>query len=209
MFAVSRSASCCGSSPEGWRRASRSRAICSPAPRFLALFLGFGKRSHELAGARGQQKAARGARGLYPACARARALAITGAASLATYVAYTIDPDTRQMFHSNWLWLTAPNPLFGVLRFLFLVRTRPKAESPTQEMLRDAPVHAEPGDLGHRGGGDRLQPAAQRRPLTRHRHRSLVPACAGGLSILGAARLGDKGENGSRAPRSGLPFGLS
>jgi hypothetical protein len=29
--------------------------------------------------------------------------------------------------------------VFGVLRFVHLVRTRPKAESPTQEMLRDAP----------------------------------------------------------------------
>jgi hypothetical protein len=43
------------------------------------------------------------------------------------------------MFHSDWLWLTALPTVFGVLRFLHLVRSRPKAESPTQEMLRDAP----------------------------------------------------------------------
>jgi hypothetical protein len=37
------------------------------------------------------------------------------------------------------LWLTAINPIFGMLRFVHLVRSRPKAESPTQEMLRDTP----------------------------------------------------------------------
>ena len=64
-------------------------------------------------------------------------------ASIVTYVAYTVDPSTREMFHSNWLWLTAINPIFGMLRFVHLVRMRPKAESPTQEMLRDTAVHVE------------------------------------------------------------------
>jgi 4-hydroxybenzoate polyprenyltransferase len=106
----------------------------------LALFLGFGKRSHELAGISvAVGKTQRASLEAYTPQALARALWITGSASIATYVAYTIDPATRHTFHSNWLWLTAPNPVFGVLRFLHLVRTRPKAESPTQEMLRDAP----------------------------------------------------------------------
>lgn len=106
----------------------------------LALFLGFGKRSHELAGlALATPKMQRTSLEAYTAEALGRALWITGGASIATYIAYTIDPATRQMFHSNWLWLTAPNPVFGVLRFVHLVRNRPKAESPTQEMLRDAP----------------------------------------------------------------------
>jgi decaprenyl-phosphate phosphoribosyltransferase len=106
----------------------------------LALFLGFGKRSHELAGlSLAAPKSQRASLEAYSSQALGRALWITGGASIATYVAYTIDPATRQMFHSDWLWLTAPNPVFGVLRFVHLVRTRPKAESPTQEMLRDAP----------------------------------------------------------------------
>jgi decaprenyl-phosphate phosphoribosyltransferase len=106
----------------------------------LALFLGFGKRSHELAGlALASTKRQRATLEAYKPESLRRALAISGAASIATYIAYTIDPATREMFHSNWLWLTAPNPVFGVLRFLHLVRSRPKAESPTQEMLRDAP----------------------------------------------------------------------
>jgi hypothetical protein len=58
-------------------------------------------------------------------------------------VAYTLDPVTRAFFSSNYLWLTAPFTAFGILRFLLLVSGRAgrglKAESPTQEMLRDVP----------------------------------------------------------------------
>ena len=106
----------------------------------LALFLGFGKRSHELAGVTlATSRKQRAALEAYTSVALGRALAVTGVASIATYVAYAVDPSTREMFGSNWLWLTAINPIFGMLRFVHLVRSRPKAESPTQEMLRDTP----------------------------------------------------------------------
>ena len=108
----------------------------------LALFLGFGKRRYELAGGdnAGKQRQALEA---YTATSLNIALAATGAATAVTYVAYTLDPTTREFFHSNYLWLTAPCTVFGILRFLFLVSGRAgrglKAESPTQEMLRDVP----------------------------------------------------------------------
>ncbi len=61
-----------------------------------------------------------------------------------TYVAYTLDPTTREFFHSSYLWLTAPFTILGIVRFLLLVNGRIgrglKAESPTQEMLRDVPM---------------------------------------------------------------------
>jgi 4-hydroxybenzoate polyprenyltransferase len=107
----------------------------------LALFLGFGKRRHELAGENaGKQRAALEA---YTPGALNVALALTGGATLVTYVAYTLDDATRAFFRSDHLWLTVPFTVFGVLRFLFLVGGRAgrglKAESPTQEMLRDVP----------------------------------------------------------------------
>jgi 4-hydroxybenzoate polyprenyltransferase len=103
----------------------------------LALFLGFGKRRHELAGANaGKQRAALQA---YSPRALTIALAVTGAATIGTYVAYTLDHDTQRFFQSDWLWATTVHPLFGVVRFLQLVASRPKAESPTQEILRDVP----------------------------------------------------------------------
>jgi decaprenyl-phosphate phosphoribosyltransferase len=104
---------------------------------FLALFLGFGKRRHELGGANAQKQ--RAALGQYSPRALFWALAITGVASVGAYLAYTLDHDTRRFFQSEWLWLTTIHPLIGVLRFLWLVKTKPSAESPTQEMLRDTP----------------------------------------------------------------------
>jgi decaprenyl-phosphate phosphoribosyltransferase len=103
----------------------------------LALFLGFGKRRHELAGANAEKQ--RKALERYSERALFWALAITGFATVATYTMYTLDSNTQAFFRSEWLWLTAIHPLIGVLRFLQIVHGRPQAESPTQEILRDTP----------------------------------------------------------------------
>jgi 4-hydroxybenzoate polyprenyltransferase len=103
----------------------------------LALFLGFGKRRHELAGANaGKQRAALEA---YTPRALTIALALTGFFTVGIYFAYTRDAMTEAFFGTQWLWVTTIHTVFGVLRFLQLVAGRPKAESPTQEMLRDVP----------------------------------------------------------------------
>jgi 4-hydroxybenzoate polyprenyltransferase len=102
----------------------------------LALFLGFGKRRHEIASEKaGKQRAALEA---YTARSLNVALALTGAATAITYVAYTLDPDTRAFFNSNWLWLTAPF---------------------TRDAERRA-VRPQPGRVGDRGRRDRLSPPA-------------------------------------------------
>ncbi len=103
----------------------------------LALFLGFGKRLHELASAQAEKQ--RAALKHYTRKALLRALMLTGISSVAAYVAFTLDPHTKAFFRSEWLWLTSIHPLVGVLRFVHLIRSRPDAESPTQEMLRDTP----------------------------------------------------------------------
>jgi 4-hydroxybenzoate polyprenyltransferase len=105
----------------------------------LALFLGFGKRRHELAQAAHNAKKQRAALEAYSPRALSIALALTAIATQVCYTAYTLDPTTRARFHSDWLWLTSPFTLFGMARFLQLVTSRPKAESPTQEILRDVP----------------------------------------------------------------------
>jgi decaprenyl-phosphate phosphoribosyltransferase len=107
----------------------------------LALFLGFGKRRHELEGEHaGKQRKALEA---YGKTSLTVALGITGLATAATYFAYTLDKDTEAFFQTDKLWLTAPFTVFGIVRFLFLVSGRAgrgrKAESPTQELLSDVP----------------------------------------------------------------------
>ncbi len=103
----------------------------------LALFLGFGKRRHELSSEKAEKQ--RKALKQYGEASLFWALALTGIATVATYLAYTLDEGTMQMFRSQWLWLTTLHPLLGVLRFLQIVHSRPDAESPTQEILRDTP----------------------------------------------------------------------
>jgi len=107
----------------------------------LALFLGFGKRRHELAHENATKQ--RAALKAYTKNSLTVALALTGSATIVTYVAYTLDATTETFFKSKSLWLTAPFVAFGIARFLFLVSGRAgrgaKAESPTQEMLHDVP----------------------------------------------------------------------
>jgi 4-hydroxybenzoate polyprenyltransferase len=109
----------------------------------LALFLGFGKRRHELttaeAGRAGRQRVVLES---YTKRGLDVALAVTAGATLLTYVAYTLDPHTRVFFKNDWLWLSTVLVVLGIVRFLHLVRHRPRAESPTQEMLKDGPFVA-------------------------------------------------------------------
>lgn len=105
----------------------------------LALFLGFGKRRHELSAAAAKAGQQRAALESYTASGLDLALAITALATIGTYLSYTLDARTRDLFRSDFLWPTTGFVVLGVLRFLQIVRHRPHAESPTQEMLRDGP----------------------------------------------------------------------
>lgn len=105
----------------------------------LAAFLGFGKRRHELTAARANAKRQRAALEAYSRRGLDVALWITAAATTLTYVAYTLDPRTRAFFRTDWLWPSTLFVILGVGRFVQLVQTRPEAESPTQEMLKDGP----------------------------------------------------------------------
>jgi decaprenyl-phosphate phosphoribosyltransferase len=108
----------------------------------LALFLGFGKRRHELSAASGKASLQRAALEQYSKRGLDVALAVTGLATIATYVVYTLDPRTEAFFRTRYLWVSSLFVVLGVGRFLQLVKSRPKSESPTQEMLRDGPFVA-------------------------------------------------------------------
>ena len=106
----------------------------------LAMFLGLGKRLHELVQ---QEKSgtamSRKVLERYNKSVVHALLLAAGAASVATYVVYTLDPDTREQFGSDYLIVSAVFMLIGVLRFIWFVRHSPDLESPTEQMLRDVP----------------------------------------------------------------------
>jgi decaprenyl-phosphate phosphoribosyltransferase len=108
----------------------------------LALFLGFGKRRHELTTSLGRGRRQRVALEGYTKRGLDIGLAVTAGTTLLTYIAYTLDAHTREMFDNDWLWVSSIFVAVGILRFLHIVRHRPNAESPTQEMLSDGPFIA-------------------------------------------------------------------
>lgn len=108
----------------------------------LALFLGFGKRRHELSAAEHNKKKKKKQRAVLESYSKRGldiALGVTALATVVIYAAYTLDTHTRTYFQSDMLWITTVFVVGGVTRFLYLVSHRPNSESPTQEMLRDGP----------------------------------------------------------------------
>ena len=103
----------------------------------LSCFLGFGKRAHELKmdGAAGQ----RAVLARYSDKTVTVLLQLTALATTGTYVVYTLDPNTREFFGTDYLAATIVFTEFGVIRFLDMVKDRDKPESPTEQMLKDWP----------------------------------------------------------------------
>jgi len=104
----------------------------------LALFLGFGKRAHELANtdSPGDQ---RPALAHYHLGTLRWILHVLGIVTVAVYVLYTLDEHTVKMFGNPYLVGTVIFPIIGIWRFIHLATTRRDAESPTEEMLKDPP----------------------------------------------------------------------
>lgn len=104
----------------------------------LSLFLGFGKRMHELRQGKHATKQ-RMALGNYSERSLNILLQMTALATTGTYVIYTLDPRTRAFFGTDYLAGTIVFAEFGILRFLDLIRNETDAASPTEQMLKDWP----------------------------------------------------------------------
>jgi 4-hydroxybenzoate polyprenyltransferase len=107
----------------------------------LACFLGFGKRAHELASAGERAVEQRAVLSRYRLSHLRVILWLLAAATCAAYVLYTVAPHTREFFGTSHLLYTTPFAIFGVVRFLTLV-SKARADSPTEEILRDIPFMA-------------------------------------------------------------------
>lgn len=106
----------------------------------LATFLGLGKRLHELSHI--EDGATRSALRTYNPTVGSWLMVATGVLTVIVYAVYTLDPTTVARFGTTHLVWTSAFTLFGLLRFVMLVRRRTHAESPTDAMLRDVPFLA-------------------------------------------------------------------
>jgi decaprenyl-phosphate phosphoribosyltransferase len=117
--------------------ASRWLLLCTA---LLALFLGLGKRAHELSWAERSGKATHATRAAlagYSIPVVRVLMAVLAILTCASYVAYTIAPHTVEAFGTDKLVYSAPFVALGVLRFMFLALWYPKDDPPTEAMLKD------------------------------------------------------------------------
>jgi decaprenyl-phosphate phosphoribosyltransferase len=120
--------------------ASRWLLICTAS---LALFLGLGKRAHELAWSQHAEPSDHGTAKTRAALAGYRLtllrplMMMLGVVTCLAYAGYTRSQHTVDFFGTGNLIFTAPFPVLGIARFLMLSLWKPKAESPTEAMLRD------------------------------------------------------------------------
>jgi 4-hydroxybenzoate polyprenyltransferase len=106
---------------------------------FLALFLAFSKRRHEitlLAGAASEQ---RPVLDHYSPAFLDQMINVVTASSVVSYALYAVAPATVQKFHTENLVYTVPLVLYGIFRYLYLLYQRPGERNPTEAILRDPP----------------------------------------------------------------------
>jgi 4-hydroxybenzoate polyprenyltransferase len=106
---------------------------------FLALFLAFSKRRHEitlLAGAASEQ---RKVLDHYSPAFLDQMINVVTASSVVAYALYCVSPETVQKYHTQDLVYTIPLVLYGIFRYLYLMYQSPGARNPTEAILKDPP----------------------------------------------------------------------
>jgi 4-hydroxybenzoate polyprenyltransferase len=106
----------------------------------LALFLALSKRRHELVlladGATGHRRILQE----YSPYLLDQMISVVTASTLVAYAIYTVSPDTIEKFHTTFLGLTLPFPLYGIFRYLYLVHQKEGGGSPSEMLLNDRPL---------------------------------------------------------------------
>jgi 4-hydroxybenzoate polyprenyltransferase len=103
----------------------------------LSLFIGFGKRRHELLLLDADAAAHRRNLDEYSAELLDQLITITAASTVMAYSFYTFEADTLP---DNRMMLTIPFVVYAIMRYLFLVHRRDGGGSPEQVLLTDGPL---------------------------------------------------------------------
>ncbi|HWR96997.1 MAG TPA: decaprenyl-phosphate phosphoribosyltransferase [Candidatus Methanoperedens sp.] len=106
----------------------------------LALFLGFGKRRHELVLLEAEATAHRPILSEYSPYFLDQMIAVVTTSTLVCYALYTMDPAVHQKLHTARLPLTIPFVLYGIFRYLYLVHQKEGGGDPSQVVLADRPL---------------------------------------------------------------------
>ncbi len=108
----------------------------------LALFLGLSKRRHELTLLAGGAAGHRRILEEYDPYLLDQMIAVVAASTLVAYIIYCLSSDTAERFGTTWLVLTVPFPIYGILRYLYIVHRRDGGGNPSAVLLNDRPLLA-------------------------------------------------------------------
>jgi 4-hydroxybenzoate polyprenyltransferase len=106
----------------------------------LALFLGFGKRRHELVLLEKQAGRHRAILRDYSPYFLDQMMSVVTASTVVAYSLYTISPDVTGKLGTPRLYLTIPFVLYGIFRYLYLIHQRDEGGSPSSILLNDRPL---------------------------------------------------------------------
>lgn len=106
----------------------------------LALFLGLGKRRHELLILEKEAASHRKILEKYSPYLLDQLIGVVTASTVITYLFYTISPEVGAKLGTHYLFVTIPFVIYGIFRYLYLVHKEEKGGSPTRLLLTDFPL---------------------------------------------------------------------
>ena len=106
----------------------------------LALFIGFGKRRHELLVLEGSAMEHREVLSNYSPYFLDQMISVVTASTVMSYALYTISPKTIAKFQTESLIFTTPFVLYGIFRYLYLVHQEERGGDPASIVFSDKPL---------------------------------------------------------------------
>lgn len=106
---------------------------------FLALFLAFSKRRHEITLLAGAASGQRRVLDHYSPAFLDQMINVVTASSVVSYALYSVADETVAKYGTQDLVYTIPLVLYGIFRYLYLMYQSPGERNPTEAILRDPP----------------------------------------------------------------------
>lgn len=107
---------------------------------FLALFLSLGKRRGELLLLKDDAENHRSVLVYYTIEYLDQLLLIVSAGALISFTIYTCSQEVVERLHTDQLYLSLPFVIYGLFRYLYLVRYQGEGSDPTKVLLTDKPI---------------------------------------------------------------------
>lgn len=107
---------------------------------FLALFLAFGKRRHELVLLDDEATSHRQSLGKYSPYLLDQLISVVTASVVVAYLLYTFSSEVSSKLGTEYLYITVPFVVYGIFRYLYLIHYEEKGGSPTRVLIGDKPL---------------------------------------------------------------------